>query len=395
MRVLLISHYFPPADRRASDSVERDGAACWAEAGDEVTVLTGFPNHPTGVVPLEYRGRIRAEDDTGDYRVVRTWVYATPNERVLKKTLSHLSFMLSSVFLGYRKTGRADVVIVSSPTFFSIWSAWLLARMKRARLIIEVRDLWPAIFVELGILTNRWIIAGLERFELAAYRAADVVVVVSEGFREHITARGIPFDKIEVIPNAADIARFEHCRVRSVTRLRLGVKPRETLVLYSGAHGLSHGLTAVADAAAKVTHFPVHFAFVGEGAAKADLARHVAQLGLNNVTMLPGVASAEMPEVIAAADICLVPLRDIALFKTFIPSKMFEYMAAGKAIIGAVAGEAAGILSDAGAIVVAPEDVDAIAAAVGDLAEDADRRNEIGSTRPAVCPAALRPAGPR
>ncbi len=105
--------------------------------------------------------------------MVRTWLYATPNEGIVRKTLGHLSFMVSGLLLGGRRVGPADVVVVSSPTFFSIFSAWWLARRRRARLVIDVRDLWPAIFVELGVLTNRDVIRILERLELTAYAAAD------------------------------------------------------------------------------------------------------------------------------------------------------------------------------------------------------------------------------
>ena len=132
MRVLLLTHYFAP-EIGAPQVRLADLAQQWSAAGDAVTVLTGLPNHPTGIVPPAYRGRARMEERTDGYRVVRTWLYATPNEGVLKKTLGHLSFMITSVVLGARKSGPADVVVVSSPTFLSILSAWFLARVKRAK----------------------------------------------------------------------------------------------------------------------------------------------------------------------------------------------------------------------------------------------------------------------
>jgi hypothetical protein len=139
-RILMVTHYFPP-EAGAPQARLSALAAAWAAAGDQVTVLTGMPNHPTGVLPPEYRRAIRRRERRDGYRVMRTWLYATPNEGVARKTLSHLSFMISSVLLGGLACGPADTVLVSSPTFFSIGSAWLLARLKRARLIIEVRDL--------------------------------------------------------------------------------------------------------------------------------------------------------------------------------------------------------------------------------------------------------------
>jgi glycosyltransferase involved in cell wall biosynthesis len=374
MRILIVTHYFPP-EIGAPQARLSELAQLWAEGGDEVTVLTGMPNHPTGLIHSGYRGRLRMVEGVDGYRVVRTWLYATPNEGTLKKTLGHLSFMFTSVLLGRRVTGPADVVVVSSPTFFSIWSAWLLARSKRARFVVEVRDLWPAIFVELGVLTNRRLIALLERLELAAYRVADAVVAVTNGFREHITSRGIAAGKVHVVPNGVDLERFTPQREdKDDFRRRLGARSGEVLVLYIGAHGISHGLTSVADAAAKLASDGVHFAFVGEGAAKHELTLHVAHLASGNVTLLPGVPRREVPAILAAADICLVPLRDVPLFDTFIPSKIFEYLAAGKAVVGAVRGEPAAILRDAGAVVVDPEDADQLADAIGRLAADPDLR---------------------
>jgi glycosyltransferase involved in cell wall biosynthesis len=383
-RILIVSHYFPP-EAGAPQARLSALAAAWAAGGDEVTVLTGMPNHPTGVLPPEYRHAIRRRERRDGYRVVRTWLYATPNEGVLRKTLSHLSFMLSSVVLGGRACGKADTVVVSSPTFFSIGSAWLLARLKRARLVVEVRDLWPAIFVELGVLTNRRLIGLLERLELAAYAAADQVVVVSDGFRANLIDRGVPAAKVHTIRNGVDLDRFgpaesagPHSSTRAEARARLGARPGDCLVLYAGTHGISHALPRVADAAALLAGHSVHVTFVGDGSDKPRLRRRVTELGLSNVTLAPAVPPGQVPELLAAADICLVPLRDVPLFATFIPSKMFEYLAAAKPVIGSVTGETAQILREAGAVVVSPEDSEALADAIRGLAADPARREAIG-----------------
>jgi glycosyltransferase involved in cell wall biosynthesis len=403
VRILIVTHYFPP-ETGAPQARLSALAASWAADGDDVTVLTGMPNHPTGVLPASYRRAVRRRELADGYRVVRTWLYATPNEGVARKTLGHLSFMASSVLLGWRASGAADVVVVSSPTFFSILSGWLLARLKRARFVVEIRDLWPAIFVGLGVLTNRRVIRLLERLELAAYAAADQVVVVSEGFRSDLLRRGVPPEKVHTIRNGVDLERFTPAEgssgERHELRARLGAGPEDCLVLYAGTHGISQGLPAIADAAALLDDVTgaaaaqttnsaagraaaldrraIRFAFVGDGADKKRLRRRIAELGLRNVTLLPGVPNAEMPELLAAADICLVPLRKVPLFATFIPSKMFEYLAAGKAVIGSVAGEAAQILAEAGAVVVPPEDSGSLAAAITALAADLPLRAEIG-----------------
>ena len=408
MRVLIVTHYFPP-ETGAPQARLSALAATWAADGDRVTVLTGMPNHPTGVLPPAYRRAVLRREAADGYRVIRTWLYATPNQGMARKTLGHLSFMASAVLLGWRAAGPADVVVVSSPTFFSILSGWLLARLKRARFVVEVRDLWPAIFVELGVLRDRRVIGLLERFELAAYAAADQVVVVSEGFRDNLIGRGVPPQKVHTIRNGVDPRRFGPeaaggaAPARAALRGRLGAGPGDCLVLYAGTHGISQGLPSVADAAALLagpagpagatgltgdtglagdtgSAGRVRFAFVGDGADKPRLERRVAEHGLRDVVLLPGVPNAEMPALLAAADICLVPLRDVPLFATFIPSKMFECLAAGKPVIGAVRGEAARILAEAGAVVVPPEDGAALAAAIAELAAAPRLRADLGQT---------------
>jgi glycosyltransferase involved in cell wall biosynthesis len=377
MRVVMVTHYFPP-EVGAPQARLSETARAWAADGAEVTVLTGMPNHPTGVVPPAYRRRLRVVEWADGYRIVRTWLYATPNDGVVRKTIGHLSFMVSGILLGWRAAGPADVVVVSSPTFFSIGTGWLLARLRRAPLVVEVRDLWPAVFAELGVLTDRRLLRVLERAELAAYRAAAAVVTVTEGFRRDLLRRGVPAAKVHTIHNGVDLDRFRDVPLDPAVRARLGARPGDTLVLYIGAHGISQGLDAVADAAADMRGEAVHVAFVGAGAARQRLADRVGELNLDNVTLLPAVPAEEVPATVAAADICLVTLRNLPLFATFVPSKLFELLAARRPVIGAVAGEAAEILTAAGALVVPPEQPAELAAAVRKLAADPRLRAEMG-----------------
>jgi glycosyltransferase involved in cell wall biosynthesis len=378
MRIIIVTHYFPP-EIGAPQARLSGLAAAWAADGDDVTVLTGMPNHPTGVIPPEYRGAIRRRERRDGYRVLRTWLYATPNEGMARKTIGHLSFMISSVLLGGRASGPADVIVVSSPTFFAVGAGWLLARLKRARLVVEVRDLWPAIFTELGVLTSRPVIRVLEWLELTAYAAADTVIVVSDGFRANLIGRGVPASKVHTIRNGVRPGEFDpDAPADARLRTRLGARPGDCLVLYAGTHGISQGLTSVADTAAQLTDEAIRFAFVGDGADKQRLRQRVAEHGLRNVTLLRGVPHEQVPALLAAADICLVPLRDVPLFSSFIPSKMFEYLAAGKPVVAALAGEAAQILREAGAWIVPPGDSQALATAIRTLAADPQRRQAMG-----------------
>lgn len=379
MKILVVCHYFAP-EVGAPQARWSEMARVWAAEGHEVQILTGFPNHPTGVIHRQYRGRKRIDEEVEGYLVSRCWLYATPNEGFVRKTIGHLSFMASGLVLGWRRTRKPDVVVVSSPTFFSILTAWVFAKRFRVPLVVEVRDLWPGVFVELGILTNRWVIRVLEKLELAAYRSASKVVVVTEGFRENLASRGVTSSKIEVITNGVDLQLFQPGQRSMETRQMLGATDQDILVLYLGAHGISQGLHTVLEAADRLRHGTdggrIRFALVGDGADRQKLLQYAQELRLDNLIMIESVRREEVPGLLQAADIGIVPLRNIPLFETFIPSKMFEFLAAGVPVIGTLSGESADILQKAGATVIPPEQPTLLADAVAALAMSDERRHE-------------------
>ncbi len=380
MRIVWLCHYFAP-EIGAPQSRLLDLARVFRAEGHEVAVVTCFPNHPTGVLRDEDRGVWFRRDELDGIAVERCRSYVTPNRGFVKKTLGHLSFMLSGLrgLTRAARDGRPDVVIASSPTFFSVLTAWWWCLLHRVPYVFEVRDLWPAVFVDLGVLRNRALIRLLECVELFLYRRALRVVTVTRTFTDHIAARGIPRERLAVVTNGVDLARFAPVPRDAGLAREAGLDGAFT-VLYLGAHGISHALCRIADAAALCADLPdVRFAFVGEGAEKDALAAHVASRGIANVVLHGGVPSADVPRWYALADVALVPLRDVPLFDTFIPSKMFELMAAGVPIVASVRGEAREILERSGAaLVVDPEDAGAIAAAVRTLHADPARRRAMG-----------------
>jgi glycosyltransferase involved in cell wall biosynthesis len=380
VRIAYVSHYFVP--EIAAPSVRLRGfGRHWAASGHQVTVLTGFPNHPTGVIPPEYRGRLMQRERIDGICVVRSWLYATPNRGFALKTLGHLSFMVTAVALGLPRLGPVDVVIASSPTFFTAISAWFISRIRRVPMVFEVRDLWPAVFVDLGVLKNQMLINALEAVELFLYRQAAAVVPVTEAFRRAIIQRGIPAEKVHVIPNGADIETFRPDVDGRPMRERLGLQDK-FVVSYTGSHGISHGLSSVLDAAAlHRDRSDIVYLLVGEGAEKEVLQAKRDHLGLENVHMLPHQPQELMPQLYAASDVCLVPLRDVPIFETFVPSKLFEILAMGRPIIGSVRGEARSILErSGGALLVPPEDPAALASAIDTLQTDPARRAAMGQS---------------
>jgi glycosyltransferase involved in cell wall biosynthesis len=375
VRIAYVSHYFVPEPAAPAARVH-ELARAWVRNGHQVSVITALPNHPVGRIAPEYRRRLWATECLDGIDVLRCWLYAVPNRGVARRGLDHLSFMVSSVALGLPRLGRVDVVIASSPTLFSALSAWFIARSRRVPFVLEVRDLWPEAIVSMGLMRRGLAVSALERLAHFLYRQASRVVVVTESFADYLAGRGVPRSKLAVIPNGADMRLFSPSADGTAIRARFGLD-QQFVVAYVGSHGLSHGLGAVLNAAA---HQPdVTYLLVGDGADRDRLYAERERRGLLNVRMHPSVPKSDVPGLYAAADVCLVPLRDVPIFQTFVPSKLFEVLAAGRPIVGAVRGEARHILKrSGGALLVAPEDGAGIAAAVQMLRADPEVRAELG-----------------
>jgi glycosyltransferase involved in cell wall biosynthesis len=384
MKITIISHYYPP-EIGAPQARLSEMARVWVAAGHEVRVVTCFPNHPTGEIPAVYRDAYRRqhflEETLDGVAVTRCWVYATRNKGFTKKTLGHLSFMGSSVVQAGTAVRGSDVIVVSSPTFFSVFSAWLLAKRYRIPYVFEVRDLWPAIFVELGVLRNRALIKALEACELYLYRDAAAVVTVTRAFAEDIARRGIDPGKLEVIHNGADVDQFGPMPPDDELVDRHGLRDKR-VVMYVGAHGISHALHRIVEVADRLRdRQDIRFVLVGEGAEKERVVGEATSRSLSNVLFIGGQPKEMVRRYYSITDVGLVPLRDIPLFDGFIPSKMFELMAVGKPIVGSVRGEARDILARSGAALVCdPEDVPAITDAVVRLCDDSALRHRLGQS---------------
>src|SRR5438105_4291590 len=261
MRIAYVCHYFVPEPNAPAARVHEFSRA-WVRAGRQVSVITTFPNHPTGVIPPAYRRRAWATEWLDGIRVLRCWLYAVPNRGVGRRGLDHLSFMLTSLLFGLPRLGPVDVVLASSPTLFSALAAWLVACIRRVPFVLEVRDLWPEAIVDLGLMrpgAGVQLLRALARF---LYRRAERIVVVTEAFAERISAQGVPRSKISVIPNGADLRAFIADADGVRARERLGLDSR-FVAAYIGTHGVSHGLGAVLDAAARQPD--VTYLLVGDG----------------------------------------------------------------------------------------------------------------------------------
>ena len=380
MKIAYVCQYFVPEPSAPSARIS-ELALEWVEDGHEVTVLTGMPNHPTGIVLDRYRGRIIANEKIGDVRVLRSWLYATPNQGILIKTLSHLSFMISTILLGFPRLKHIDIIVVSSPTFFSVFAALFISKIRRVPFVFEVRDLWPAVFIDLGILSNSFLIRFLEYWELFLYSQAALVVTVTSAFRHKLIERGVIPEKIVVVSNGALVDCFCPGNKNSDLCNELGISDR-FVVSYIGAHGISQGVETIMEGAEKLqSRTDIVFMFVGEGAMKQSMVVEKNRNGLRNVIMLPSQSKDRMPDLYRASDVCLVPLRDIPLFDTFVPSKMFEIMSCGIPIIGSVRGEAREILENSGsARIISPESVDELVNSIKWMVDNPQKRKKMGAS---------------
>lgn len=270
MKISVICQYYPP-EIGAPQARLSEMARVWREDGHEITVFTGFPNHPTGIIPDKYKGRIFLEENCDRVRVWRHWLYATPNEGFFKKICAHISFAVSLIFLSLFRGKRPDIYIVSSPNFFSVISTYIFSRVRHVPFIFEIRDLWPGIFIDLGVLKNRHIIQLLEMIEFFLYRKARAIVPVTYGFAKDLVRRGISSSKIKVITNGVDLTVYKPSSKNTLLRKKIGFSENDFTILYLGAHGISHGLQKVLDACEILQgEKDIKFLFVGEGAVKKN-----------------------------------------------------------------------------------------------------------------------------
>lgn len=376
--ILFVTPYYPP-ERGAPQARIGETAQRLVQRGYQVTVLTTVPNYPIGIVPPEYRGRTVQEEVCNGVRVVRVWSYVSPNKGFLRRILAQLSFGCLSPILGWRKIGHPDVVVVESPPLFDAFAGRLLSWLKECPFIFTISDIWPESAVQLGVLRNHTLIRLAEWLEWSTYQRSSLVWAITEGIRNTLIERGLPPGKVFLLTNGVDTKEFRPSP-RAQARAELGWDSRFT-ALYAGTHGLAQGLTTILDAAELIRdRAEIHIVLVGDGAEKADLIAQAQQRCLANVTFLEPLPHDRMPLILAAADICLVPLRKIPLFEGALPSKMYEAMACARPIVLGVEGEARRLAEKEArsAIAVEPENANALASAILYLYEHPEEVERLG-----------------
>jgi lipopolysaccharide/colanic/teichoic acid biosynthesis glycosyltransferase/glycosyltransferase involved in cell wall biosynthesis len=375
LRVLFITQYYPP-ETGAAPARALHFARALKRAGHDVRVVTGLPNHPSGVVQPDYRDVRRAQETRDAIPIERVWLHATPRKTALTRLWNHLTFAWSALPAALAGP-RPDVVLASTPPLFLGLTAWWVSRVRRAPLVLDCRDDWPHAAIALGELRPGLVTAVLAAIARFLQRAAARVIAVTPGMQREFTRRGIDTGRLELITNGADTDLFTP-----------GARGRPEggpfTVLYAGTHGLVHGMEALIEAATLLRdRDDVRFLLVGDGVAKEALQRRVQEAGLTRVEFRPSLPPQELVAAIRDADACVATTRDHPFTGETIPVKLFDYLACGRPVIAAVSGDAAEVVSrSGGGVVTPPGDGRGLADAIVSLAGDPESRRRMERAGP-------------
>lgn len=377
MRILLIHQAFVGPGEAGGTRHYELGRLC-VQRGHVFTVVAS---------PISYLSGKRAaggEEGTAEefdgMRVLRSYAPETLHRSFLWRIVAFLSFMVSSVATALR-AGPVDLVMGTTPPIFQALSAWLVAALRRRPFLLEVRDLWPAFAIDMGVLRQPLLIKLAHWTERFLYARASHFLVNSPVYRDYLTDKGIPAAMITLIPNGVDVEMFPVDLDGAAFRQAWGLSER-FVVIYAGALGLANDIPTLLAAAERLTDWPdVHFLLVGDGKERSHLESMVKERKLGNVTFTGALPKVQMPEVLAAADACVAILQDIPMFRTTYPNKVFDYMAAGRATILVIDGVIRDVIeAAAGGLFVPPGDAAALTEAVRFLYDHPDKARSMGAS---------------
>ena len=325
MKILFLTENYPPETNAAANRVH-ERAKFWAEWGHDVTVITCAPNFPKGRLHEGYANKWYQTGVMDGIRVVRVKTFISANEGVVLRMLDFLSFMITG-FVASLFQKRPDVVVATSPQFFTAVAGWAVGLCRRRPFVFELGDIWPASIIAVGAMEPSLMIRMFERLELFLYRRSAAIVALTPKFKENLISRDIEGDKISIVINGVDVDRFRKTPQDEALAAEWGLKDK-FVIGYIGTHGMAHGLSNVLEAAARLRgNDRVMFLFVGDGAERDDLISLAAAKGLENVRFIESQPREKVPAIWSVCDVALVHLRDSVVFSEVIPSKIFEAMA--------------------------------------------------------------------
>lgn len=375
MHILLIHQAFAAIDEPGGTR-HHEIAQKLTERGHEVTIITSTVSYLTGKMVQENAPWVEKQEAEPGITVLRAYTYPALHRSFVHRVFSFLSFMVSSFFIGLT-VKDIDLVWGTSPPIFQSLTAWVLTRIKRVPFLLEVRDLWPAFAIAVGVLQQPILIRASEWLERFLYRHADQVVVNSPGFIDHLISHGATH--IELVPNGADTSMFDPQTKGENFREIHGLADR-FIALYAGAHGMSNDLGVVLDAAEiLLDRDDIIIVLLGDGKEKPALQSQARGMALTNLKFIPPIPKKEMPSALTAADACIAILKPIPLYATVYPNKVFDYMAAGRPVVLAMEGVIREVIESANAgIAIPPGDPTALAEAIVYLADHPQEGIEMG-----------------
>ena len=340
MKILFITDNFPP-EVNAPATRTYEHAQEWIKLGAEVTVITCAPNFPHGNIYEGYKNKLYQKEMMDGIEVIRVWSYITANSGFAKRVIDYVSFAFSAFLVGL--FSKYDIIIATSPQFFTTWTAWSLSKIRRKPWIFELRDLWPESIKTVGAMKQGRTIEILEKIELALYHDATRVIAVTDAFKTNLTSRGIEANKIDVITNGSNVELF-YPRPKDQELLERFNLNDKFIIGYIGTHGMAHSLDFIVSSIANIKDESIHFLFIGDGAMKQKIVELANSLALKNITFLDSITKDEVPRYLAICDISLAPLKKEDNFKMVIPSKIFEASAMQKPTLLGVEGQAQEII---------------------------------------------------
>jgi len=341
MKIFFITDNFPPEVNAPATRTYEHVKEWIKDDNIEVTVITCFPNFPHGKIYDGYKNKLYQKENMDGIEVIRVWSYITSNSGFTKRVLDYLSFAFMAFNVGLFQ--KQDIIIATSPQFFTTWAAFALSKIKRKPWIFELRDLWPESIKTVGAMKQGKAIDMLEKIELALYRDANKVIAVTDAFKTNLINRGIAKEKIEVVTNGSNMELFSP-RKKDIELLKKLKLENKFIVGYIGTHGMAHSLDFIMNSIEDIKDETIHFLFIGDGAMKKTIVDIAKDLKLTNVTFLNPISKEEVPKYLSIVDISLAPLKKEDNFKTVIPSKIFEASAMQKPTLLGVEGQAQEIL---------------------------------------------------
>lgn len=378
MHLLFLSDNFPP-EVNAPASRTFEHCREWVRCGHRVTVITCAPNFPKGEVYAGYSNRLMARERMNGIEVIRVWTFITANEGFAKRILDYVSFMVMAVPVALL-LGKVDMIIGTSPQFFTVCGACIASWLKRVPFIFELRDIWPESVKAVGAMGDSVFIRFFEKIEMLLYRKAARIVSVTESFKKTLIARGVDGEKIEVVTNGVDLSRFSP-QEKDGPLLREHGLEGKFVAGYIGTHGMAHGLETLLRAAKAFQDRGddgVRFLFLGHGARKKALIEEARGMGLANVLFIDSVPKEEVARYWSLLDVAVIHLRKTPLFTTVIPSKLFECMGMGIPVLHGVAGESAEIVERTGCgLPFEPENSEELVAKLDQLRREGETYQEL------------------